>query len=275
MEKTRQINETGRNRLVGVAGKLRGPDEAYERSVEQHKGEVLGRCSILAMASHEVRQPLHAAALLVEQLKDRRNSADRRRIISGIENALAAMNALFNTLLDLSKLDSDVTIPTISEFPVQHLLNRIETTFAGMAHEKGLALRVVANSNWLRSDVVLLERILSNLVSNAVRYTSRGGIVVGCRRRDSGLYIEVWDTGVGIDASEQPKIFDEFYRVARDDAGLGLGLAIVERLCRVLGHSIKLQSAVGKGSKFAVVVPLASGRSPARPRLSIRSATAH
>jgi CheY-like chemotaxis protein/anti-sigma regulatory factor (Ser/Thr protein kinase) len=147
----------------------------------------------------------------------------------------------------------------ISEFPVQRLLRRIESTFSQVAITKGLRLRVVGNSAWIRTDVILLERILLNLVSNAVRYTVKGGIVVGCRRRGNTVRIEVWDSGLGIAENQRQKIFDEFYQIAdaqqNQHGGLGLGLAIVDRLRRLLDHDLELRSIVGKGSCFSVVVP--------------------
>ena len=150
-------------------------------------------------------------------------------------------------------------------FPVAQLLKRIEATFAGAAREKGLSLRAVSSSAWIHSDFILLERILFNLVSNAVRYTTRGGVVVGCRRRDTALRIEVWDTGPGIPPGERRNIFSEFYRLGGSDrdrraGGLGLGLAIVDRLCRLLDHPIELASTVGNGSRFSVAVPLVTGQ---------------
>ena len=115
------------------------------------------------------------------------------------------MNELFNALLDISKLDAGVLAPDIAEFPVGHLLGRIETTFAAAAREKGLRLRVVPSSAWVRTDAILLERILLNLVSNAIRYTSRGGIIVGCRRRGDSVRLEVWDSGIGLAEDQQPQ----------------------------------------------------------------------
>jgi CheY-like chemotaxis protein len=178
-----------------------------------------------------------------------------------------AMNELFSALLDISKLDAGVLTPTVTEFSVAPLLKRIETTFRGIAEEKGLSLRIAASSAWVRSDFVLLERILFNLVSNAVRYSSHGGLIVGCRRRDRQLRIEVWDTGVGIPQDQHQNIFSEFYRLGEPDrdrrSGFGLGLAIVDRLCQLLDHPIKVTSTVGKGSRFTVVVPMV----PARPEV--------
>jgi CheY-like chemotaxis protein len=167
---------------------------------------------------------------------------------------------LFDALLDISKLDSGALAPNLTEFPLADLLKRIESTFSGAAREKGLELRIASSEAWVRSDFILLERIVSNLVSNAVRYTARGGIFVGCRRRGSRLRIEVWDTGCGIPEDKRRDIFGEFYRLNNPEThrhkGLGLGLAIVDRLCRLLDHRLELSSTPGRGSRFTVVVPM-------------------
>ena len=171
------------------------------------------------------------------------------------------MNELFNALLDITKLDAGALAPTSAEFPIAELLGRIESTFAVVALEKGLSLRLVSSSAWVRSDPVLLERIVLNLVSNAVRYTKSGGIVVGCRRRGAMLRIDVTDSGPGIPEDQRRKIFSEFYRLAdaakTNQAGLGLGLAIVERLGALLDHPIELASTPGRGSRFSITVPMA------------------
>src|SRR5258708_29210474 len=130
------------------------------------------------------------------------------------------MNVLFDALLDISKLDAGVLASSPAEFPVQKLLDRLETTFGSAARGKGLSLRMMSSNAWVRSDFILLERILLNLLSNAVRYTQKGGIVVGCRRRNAGLRIEIWDTGPGIPADQRKKVFAEFVRLEgseRDD----------------------------------------------------------
>jgi two-component system, sensor histidine kinase len=198
--------------------------------------------------------------LFVTQLRTERDPAEKNRLIARIDAAIAAMNDLFNALLDMSRLDAGVLVPYISEFPIDQLLRRIEMTFTDAAREKDLRLRVVGNGAWIRSDFILLERILLNLVSNAVRYTEAGGIVVGCRRRAGGLRIEVRDSGIGIPEDQQGSIFGEFYQLAtvkRDRrSGLGLGLAIVDRLCRLLDYPIELTSRPGKGSRFVISVPL-------------------
>jgi two-component system, sensor histidine kinase len=186
------------------------------------------------------------------------------------------MNELFGALLDMSKLDAGVLAPDIAEFPVGRLLDRIETTFAAAAREKGLRLRVIPSSTWVRTDAILLERILLNLVSNAIRYTSKGGVIVGCRRRGDSVRLEVWDSGIGVAEDQQRSIFSEFYQVgvaaSGERGGLGLGLSIVDGLCRLLGHPIELASRPGKGSRFAVSVPWVEAHpQPAEPATTLEA----
>jgi signal transduction histidine kinase/CheY-like chemotaxis protein len=258
--------------LEALADQFNGMAEQLERSYAtlEHKVQErthqlelanLAKSRFLAAASHDLRQPLHALGLFVAQLRTRLDMPDRDRIVERIDAAIAGMNELFNALLDISKLDAGVLTRDLKEFPIQHLLDRLETTFASAAREKALQLRVVPCPSWVRSDPILLERILLNLVSNAVRYTARGGVVVGCRRRPGAVRIDVWDTGIGIPQDQQRNVFGEFYRLAgaeRQGArGLGLGLAIVDRLCRLLDHPVELSSQPGRGSRFSVLVPLA------------------
>lgn len=218
----------------------------------------------LAAASHDLRQPLHALNLFVAQLHAEARLEDRGRLVESIAAAVTSMNDLFDALLDMSKLDAGVLEPNLTEFPIGRLLERMKTTFGQAAREKGLRLCVVPNEARVHSDLILLERIVLNLVSNAVRYTAHGGVVVGCRRRDSRLRIDIWDSGAGIPEDQQRQIFGEFYQLAAPQpgrlAGLGLGLSIVERLGELLDHPIELVSRVGKGSRFSVTVPLAGAK---------------
>jgi CheY-like chemotaxis protein len=204
---------------------------------------------------------MHALGLLVAQLRSHMMSAEGNRLVDRIVDAVTGTNELFDALLDITTLDAGALTPAIAEFPIAELLGRIGSTFAAVAEGKGLSLRLASTSAWVRSDPVLLERIVLNLVSNAVRYTTSGGIVVGCRRRGALLRIDVADSGAGIPKDQQRKIFGEFYRLAdaakTSQAGLGLGLAIVERLCVLLDHPIELKSTPGKGSRFSVAVPVA------------------
>ncbi len=217
---------------------------------------------LIASASHDLRQPLHALNLFVAQLRDEPNPTERSRLVARIDTSVASMNELFESLLDMTKLDAGIVEPIPTVLQVQRLFERIETNFGEAARRKGLSLRVVASAAWLRSDPILLERVLLNLISNAVRYTDRGGVVVGCRHRGNMLRIDVCDTGPGIPEDQRTTIFGEFFQLARSETGqregLGLGLAIVERLCRLLGHRVELQSQPGRGSRFSVTVPLAA-----------------
>jgi signal transduction histidine kinase/ActR/RegA family two-component response regulator len=239
---------------AGLEGKV-------EERTRQLEAANQAKSRFVAAASHDLRQPLHALGLFVAQLHGKLHAAERSQIINRIENALSAMNQLFSALLDISKLDAGATTINVTVFPVAQLLAHAETTFAGAAREKKLSFRAMPSDAWVRSDFILLQQIVFNLVQNALRYTRRGGVVVGCRKRGDQLRIEVWDSGIGIAADQHDKIFGEFYRLGEPDrdrrAGLGLGLAIVERLCRLLGHPIEVKSTVGNGSVFAVTVPLA------------------
>lgn len=227
-----------------------------ERKKEEAERANRAKSRFLAAASHDLRQPLHALGLFVASLRDKSLPPEAARIASQIERSVAAMQELLEALLDISRLDAGGVVPAVTEFPVERVLSAIETHFAPTAHGKALSFRKVSCKAIVRSDSVLLERMLMNLVSNAVRYTAQGRILVGCRRCGNDLRVEVWDTGVGIPESEQRYIFDEFYRVARgEDGGLGLGLAIVDGFARLLEHEITIRSKPGHGSTFAVRVP--------------------
>ena len=216
----------------------------------------------LAMASHDLRQPLHALGLFVAQLRTPLTPGESVKTVERVDAAVAEMTEMFNSLLDISKLDAGVLAPKVVEFPIARLLQQIEATFDQTAREKGLRLRVMRSDAWVRSDTLLLERILLNLVSNAMRYTLRGGIIVGCRRRGEMLRIEVWDSGPGIPEGYRQNIFGEFFQIPTAErdryGGLGLGLAIVERLRQLLGHKIELTSTTGRGSRFTILVPRAA-----------------
>jgi len=243
-----------------MAAQLQESYATLERRVEErtHQLELanLAKSRFLAAASHDLRQPLHAMNLFVAEFRATKNDAERRRIAERIDAAVTAMNRLFNALLDISKLDAGVLAPNLTEFPIEPLLRRVEATFTNAAREKRLRLRLVPSTAWVRSDAILLERILLNLVSNAVRYTRQGGIVMGCRRSGALLRLEVWDSGIGIPEDQQRNVFNEFYRIVESarSEGVGLGLAIVARLCALLDHPIALTSSVGKGSRFSVSV---------------------
>jgi signal transduction histidine kinase/CheY-like chemotaxis protein len=261
---SQRAHVVNRDELGALAANVNRTSEELGRLYQQLEAANLAKSRFLAAASHDLRQPLHALNLFVAQLRRETDQAERAHLVESIETSVAAMNELFNALLDISKLDAGVVALSISEFPVDHLLKRVEMTFAAASREKGLRLRVVSSSAFIRSDFILLERILLNLVSNAIRYTVRGGVVVGCRRRGGALRIEVWDSGIGIPEDQRGNIFREFYQLPATErdrsGGLGLGLAIVDRLCRLLNHPIEVTSRPGRGSRFAVMVPTALPR---------------
>jgi two-component system, sensor histidine kinase len=217
------------------------------------------KSSFLAAASHDLRQPLHALGMFSEALAERTHDADGQVLVERITTSVAALETLFSALLDVSKLDAGVITAQPRDFPIRPLLDRLAGECMPEALERGLSIGVVCGDVVVRSDPVLLERILRNLVANALRYTSRGGFVLGGRRRGRGHSIEVWDSGRGIPRGEIDRIFEEFYQV--DDApgdrtrGLGLGLAIVRRLAELLGHGVEVASREGRGSVFRVLVP--------------------
>jgi signal transduction histidine kinase/CheY-like chemotaxis protein len=260
--------ETLGEQLNDMASKLRGSYATLERKVEERTQQLQianqSKSRFLAAASHDLRQPLHALNLFVAQLQTEKDESERKRLSGRIDTAVANMNELFNALLDISRLDAGALTATVSEFPVSDVLKRIDSVFAAAAREKGLRLRMVPCSAWIRSDPILLERVLLNLVANAIRYTPIGGIVLGCRRAGDQLRIEVCDTGIGIPEDQRRSIFGEFYQIPTLDRagrdGLGLGLAIVERLCHLLKHSVGVASSEGKGSRFYVSVPIAPNR---------------
>jgi signal transduction histidine kinase/CheY-like chemotaxis protein len=259
---SQRVNVVNRDELGALAANVNRTSEQLGRLYHQLELANLAKSRFIAAASHDLRQPLHALNLFLDQRRGETDQVERSRLDAQIDTAVAAMNELFNSLLDISKLDAGVLAPSISEFPVDHLLKRIETAFVAIARENGLRLRVVSSRAWVRSDFILLERILLNLVSNAVRYTERGGVVIGCRHRNGRLRIDVCDSGIGIPQDQRRNIFGEFYQLDSGEkdrrGGLGLGLAIVDRLCGLLDHPIELTSSVGRGSRFSVLIPSAS-----------------
>ncbi len=221
----------------------------------------IAKSKFLAAASHDLRQPLHALSLLAGALAERIQYAEVKSIVDKIRAAVAALENLFNALLDISKLDSGILQPCIENFELRVLFDRIENDYRPEAEQKGLEFEVQdCGGVVVKSDAILLERILRNFVSNAVRYTGEGRMSVRCEPQADQIVIRVRDTGMGIPAAAQELIFDEYVQLdnpERDrEKGLGLGLAIVARIARLLGHEIDLCSEAGKGSEFVVHVPV-------------------
>ena len=219
----------------------------------------LSKTKFLAAASHDLLQPLNAARLFVSALMDSDEAADHSRLVDRVDTALGSVDELLQALFDISKLDTGIITPEWRDIAIGDLLESLTDEFALMAENKGISMRLVSCSAVIKSDMLLLRRILLNLLSNAIRYTSAGGVVIGCRRKRHTLCIEVWDSGPGIPEDLQQFIFEEFQRFAPvadgSDSGFGLGLAIAQRSARILGHRLEVQSVPGKGSVFRVEVP--------------------
>ncbi|ANV99302.1 PAS domain-containing hybrid sensor histidine kinase/response regulator [Bradyrhizobium icense] len=220
----------------------------------------ISKTRFLAAASHDILQPLNAARLYVTSLVERQNGGEDSRLVENIDDSLEAIEEILGALLDISRLDAGAMTTSISSFKMADLMRSLEIEFAPIARAKGLELTFVPCSLPVQSDRSLLRRLLQNFISNAIKYTPRGRVLVGCRRHGQSLQIAVYDTGVGIPVMKRGEIFKEFHRLeqgARIARGLGLGLSIVERLARVLNHGIAIDANASGGSVFSVTVPVA------------------
>jgi len=218
----------------------------------------------LAAASHDLLQPLNAARLLVAALQERSLPPEETELVDRVHLALDGAEHLLTDLLDISRLDQNAIQPELQSFSVEQLLQGLRAEFEPIAQQEGLEFRVRSSRHWISSDLRLLTRILRNLLSNAFRYTDQGGVLLGFRSRGDRLLIQVWDTGGGIPEDQQQAIFGEFCRLTQkrtQRAGVGLGLAIVDRIARMLEHPVSLNSRLGSGSCFQIEVPRVCGQS--------------
>jgi len=239
-----------------------GERKAIELRLREAKQEAeqanLSKTKFLAAVSHDLLQPLNAARLFTGALLEQPMPERIGHLVGSVSNSLEDVERLLSTLVDISKLDAGVIQPDVSAFRVRELLDNIAPEFTHIAKSEGIAFRSISSGAVVKSDPALLARILRNLLSNAVRYTNPGGnILLGCRRRTDGLEIQVCDTGSGIPSDQLKTIFQEFKRGnnVSQDKGLGLGLAIVEKIARMLGHRIEVRSEPGRGSVFSVLIP--------------------
>jgi signal transduction histidine kinase/CheY-like chemotaxis protein len=251
-------------RIIHATSDLAAKKEEAERANT-------AKSRFFASASHDLRQPLHALGLFGEALKQRVKSDELQVLATQISGSITSLETLLNALLDVSRLDAGTIEVRKRHFPASQLFDRIQQQYEGPAAAKGLKLSV-RPCNWiLYSDPVLLERILINLVSNAVRYTSSGRVLVAGRKRGNSMLIQVWDTGIGIPQNALDTIFEEFVQLnnpERDrEQGLGLGLAIVARTVSLLGLRISVRSRVGHGSVFSLEVPLGSTHQISPPEM--------
>ncbi|MFA6122669.1 MAG: NahK/ErcS family hybrid sensor histidine kinase/response regulator [Sphingomonas sp.] len=246
----RQLSRENAERLA-VEAALRDAKTAAEQAN-------ISKTRFLAAASHDLLQPLNAARLFVAALGDRRLALPTRALVRQAGSALDSVEDLLEALLEISRLDAGAIVVEPVDFAIDEMLRSMKAEFAPVARERGLTLRIEESGLWVRSDPRLLRRILQNLIGNALRYTQVGSVAVSTRTEGDVLHLEVIDTGPGIAPEHHLEIFEEFRRVGEHgrDRGMGLGLAIVQRAGRMLGHALTLQSALGEGSRFGVCVPL-------------------
>ncbi|MGO8738561.1 ATP-binding response regulator [Rhodoblastus sp.] len=243
------------------------------RSIEKAKTQAEAASSLkstfAASVGHDLLQPLNAARLALSALSEMQAGPEGGSLIDQVDRCLVTLEDLIRTLLDLSKLDAGVMQPEIRSFELNDVMEPLAREFAHFARKRGLKLKIFATRSTVRSDPSMLRRILQNLLANALRYTSHGGVLVGVRRRGTNILVQVCDTGPGVPEDRREAIFQEFQRAHSDIPGqngfglaFGLGLAIVRRFAQVLGHPVSLASRVGRGSTFSVLIPLSEEAAP-------------
>jgi signal transduction histidine kinase len=242
--------------------------ELRERKEEAERANA-AKTRFVAAASHDLRQPLHALGLFVSRLAQLPHGPEVQPLVSHIDESVQALQDLLDTLLDVSRLDAGLVTAKPTDFPIGDLLSRLALESGGPAEEKGVSLRIRPSKLWLRTDPGLLMRIIMNFVANALRYTSHGGVLVACRRRGGNARLEVWDTGIGIPREHLDTVFCEYIQLANPERnkakGLGLGLAICDKLAKLLGLRIGVRSVPGRGSVFWVDVPLGRAQEAGTP----------
>ncbi|MBW6425910.1 PAS-domain containing protein [Rhizobium sp. XQZ8] len=256
----KQANETLEQRVGERTAELTRVNRELAEAQASADEANIGKTRFFAAAGHDILQPLNAARLYSSALVERLGASDNNSaLVSNIDSALESVEAILGAVLDISRLDTGAMKPRLSSVPLNDLLKRIETDYAPMAREKDLKFVVMPTSLTVRSDANLLRRLVQNLVSNAIKYTIDGKVLVGARRKGDQVVIEVFDSGIGIPPSKFRTVFKEFARLdegAKTAAGLGLGLSIVDRISRVLNHPVQLNSAPGRGTRFKVQMPL-------------------
>ncbi len=262
--------------LTHVLRSLEQTNAQLSAAKEEAEKANLSKTRFLAAASHDLLQPVVAAKLSISTLSELQENPEGMRLAQQVEGSLQTIEDLIRTLLDISKLDAGVIVPEVRPFPLDDLFAELHATFEGVIASTDIRFKVRRCGLTIESDPVLLWRVILNLVSNAIHYTPRGGVLVGVRRRGRMCHLDVIDTGAGISECEQQRIFDEFYRgassVGGNRAGLGLGLSIVQRIAQTLGHKLSLTSRPGRGSRFRVTLPVvgtaAQAPSPSLSKLS-------
>jgi signal transduction histidine kinase/CheY-like chemotaxis protein len=264
----KRANESLEQRVQRRTAELMRVNEELAQAQMLAEEANLGKTRFLAAAGHDILQPLNAARLYCASLIEKARKGDQRDAAANIESSLESVETILGAVLDISRLDAGAMKPAETVFRLDGLLRQIGTDFQPLAAEKQLELIIVPSSLAVRTDRNLFRRLIQNLVSNAIKYTRRGRILVGVRRRGELAEIQVFDTGIGIPADKLSTVFREFTRLeegAREAEGLGLGLSIVDRIARVLRLELQVDSGRGKGSRFSVILPVTEAEEPAQP----------
>ncbi|HKX42095.1 MAG TPA: ATP-binding protein, partial [Burkholderiaceae bacterium] len=257
-------------RTEALMEQLRAEKAVSDAARQQAEIANRAKTQFFTAASHDLRQPLHAMGLFAEALRQRAHEPEVAQLVNSINESVDALEGLFSELLDINRIDSGRVEVHAEHFELGEILRKLRLHFEPSAFEKGLALRLRGAQHVVHADPLLVERIARNLVSNAIRYTNDGTVLVSARRRGEQVLLQVWDTGLGIREEERVRIFEEFYQVPNTDAvrpeqrkGLGLGLAIVKRLADLMGAPLAVRSEPGRGTVFTLTLPL--GRAPRLP----------
>ena len=253
---------TRKSVLAAIRLRFENLDLVERLREEKERAEMASRdkTRFLASASHDLRQPVHALILFSDALAGEVHSSKGKELLSNVDRSVDALNQLLSSLLDISKLDANIVKPNLEHFTLKTMCDSLHKEYALQIQEKGLALHVRIEDDLIaHSDPILFGTMLRNLISNAIRYTDTGSIVINCVRLGSEVRIDVYDSGIGIPPEQHREIFREFYQLTNPERdrskGLGLGLAIIDRLATLLHHRIELQSEVGKGSRFSIILP--------------------
>ncbi len=257
-ERTKELTELNSQLRREVVERMQAEKQLVEAKHEAEHAN-LTKTKFLAAVGHDLLQPMSAARLFTTALQEHQLPAQAARLVESLNYSMEDVESLVSTLVDISKLDAGVVQPDIVAFDIATLLGNLANEFRQQAAVAGLNFRFVPCTATISTDSQLLARILRNLLSNAIRYTEQGDILLGCRRHREGLLIQVWDTGIGIPQNKLTEVFLEFKRLASKrknvTRGLGLGLAIVDKIARILGNQIHVRSEEGKGSVFSILVP--------------------
>jgi signal transduction histidine kinase len=275
-----EVNETLELRVEQRTRELRHAMQDVDEARQVAEAANQSKTRFLAAASHDLLQPMNAARLFVSILRQQQSlGGEQAKLVRRVDRSLTAAEELLSALLDISKFDSGTYRTELRAIPVDALFEQLQRRFEPLADNRSLQLRVHPGPYHISSDRGLLYRILQNFLANAIHYTERGGVLLGCRLRGDQLRISVWDTGVGIEEHDLQKVFQEFQRLdyaqRQADGGLGLGLAICERIARTLGHPMDVRSTPGQGSCFSVTVPLASAEAMAALTAEVAEPVSH